>query len=174
MIFSILLVNFCYTYTLTNLRYIAYNSSIQEGRRLLILPSRKSVLGAKFRPPPKPWMMTFVGCVLLNLEFRRELKSRISSSEGSFCVFLKMTDKQKITARETFHRHLLRSLRQCSIEDSESIRRYYRCRRKVSLERRSLSIQDKMIVILKLKVAVLRLLPFNNSLFGMKAIDTKR
>lgn len=115
------------------------------------------MLGAKFRPPPKPWIMIFVGWFLLNVEFRRELKSRTSRSCGFCCVFLKIATNMRYVCICAIWMQLFADathIRYVNIDDSESIGRYYRCRRKVSLERRLLSIENKMIVILKLRVTL--------------------
>lgn len=127
------------------------------GEKWLISPSRKSVLGAKFRPPPKPWIMIFVGWILLNVEFRRELKSRTSRSSGFCCVSLKIVTNMRYVCICIMWMQLFADanhIRYVNIDDSESIGRYYRRRRKVSLERRLLSIENEMIVILKLRVTL--------------------
>lgn len=101
--------------------------------------------------------MIFVGLVLLNLEFRRELKSRTSNSSGFCCVSLKIARYVCICIilgmNAIFRRCNSRPLRKYR-DDSESIGRYYRCRRKVSLERRLLSVENEMIVILKPRVTL--------------------
>lgn len=101
--------------------------------------------------------MIFVGWILLNVEFRRELKSRTSSSSGFCCVSLKIAINMRYVCICVIWMQLVADathIRYVNIDDSESIGRYYRCRRKVSLERRLLSIGNEMIVILKPRVTL--------------------
>ena len=57
------------------------------------IPSLRSVLGDRWRPPANPWMIIFVGWLALNCDPYSELTLRVFSKSGFCCVCLRRTEQ---------------------------------------------------------------------------------